>query len=78
MNKVKAYALLVLAFLLFVVCAASTVALVFAFTSKSTLAAVESIFGTLVIIFLLLILAGKAYGIGKSYLQHPVNKEGVE
>lgn len=68
MFKVKAYTLLLISFILFLVSGASAVALVIAFTSKDTLAAVESVFGTSVIIICLLMLGVKVYFLGKSYL----------
>jgi hypothetical protein len=64
-GRVLGYLLLGLAGLLYVAVAASVFAVLYALTVRTTLAAVESAFGTLVATILLLVLARKCWEAGK-------------
>lgn len=65
-NNVSAYLLLSLSVLLHLAAAASVLAALHALTVRTTLAAIESAFGTLVIAILLLLLARTTWQKGKN------------
>ena len=65
-HAISDYLLLTLAVLLYLAAAASILAALHALTVRTTLAAVESAFGTLVIAIVLLLLARKAWRKGKN------------
>lgn len=64
-DRVGAYLWLGIAVLLYVVCAATAFAVLYALTVTTTLAAIESAFGTFVILILLLVGARKCWEKGK-------------
>lgn len=63
------YLLLTLSFILFMLCGASFVATIHSLTVSSTLSAIESSFGTLVLTLLLFYLARKTFQSGKKRLK---------
>ena len=65
--RVKAYLLMSLAVLLYGVGAVTGFAVLYALTVRTTLAAVESAFGTFVIMILLLVFARKCWDSGKKW-----------
>jgi hypothetical protein len=69
MNKVKAYVFIITSIILFIICGAAVVALVISFTARDNLAAVESVFGTGVLVLCLLLLAVKSLKAGKTLFQ---------
>ena len=64
-DKMTGYFLLALSVLIHLVCAASFLAMMQALMVKSTISAIESAFGTLVIGILLLVLGRKSWQAGK-------------
>lgn len=64
-ERVTGYLMLACAGLLYVAAAASVFAMFYALTVRTTLAAVESAFGTLVVSILLLVLARKCWDAGR-------------
>lgn len=64
-NRVKGYLLMGLSVLLHLAGAAAFVAMLRALTVSTTLAAIESAFGSLVICILLMVLARRAWDSGK-------------
>lgn len=68
-RKLPGYLMLALSSLLYLIGAACIVATVHALTVRTTLAAIESAFGTLVIAILILLLARKAWHGARSRLQ---------
>ena len=66
--RVLGYLLLGLAVLLYIVSAATGFAVLYALTVTTTLAAVESAFGTFVILIMLLVFARKCWDSGKKRL----------
>jgi hypothetical protein len=68
-DRVSGYLLLGLALLLYLAGAASFVAMLLALLVKTTLAAVESAFGTMVLGVLLFVFAKKTWEAGKSRLK---------
>lgn len=71
MNRVKGIAFIILSLLLYVVGGATIFTAVRSFTVESTLSAVESAFGTLVIAIILLALGRVTFKAGKARLsQH--------
>ena len=69
MNKLKAFGLLGLAAVFFVITGATLAALIFALRVENTLAAVESAFGSLVIALGCLALGVKSFRAGKARLK---------
>ncbi len=67
-ERVAGYLLQGLAVLLYAVCAATGFAVLYALTVTTTLAAIESAFGTFVILILLLVGARKCWQNGKKRL----------
>lgn len=67
-DRIVGYLLLALAVLFYLVSAATGFAVLYALTVRTTLAAVESAFGTFVILILLLVFARKCWEKGKSKL----------
>ncbi len=67
-DRVKGYLWLGLAGLLYVVCAATAFAVLYALTVTTTLAAIETAFGTYVIFILLLVFARNCWQTGKKLL----------
>jgi hydrogenase-4 membrane subunit HyfE len=68
-DKMMGYLLLTLSVLIYVVCAATFLAMLQALTVSSTISAIESAFGTFVIGILLLVLGRKSYKAGKRRLK---------
>jgi hypothetical protein len=68
-DKMMGYLLLALSLLIYVVCAATFLAMLQALTVSSTISAIESAFGTFVIGILLLVLGRKSYNAGKRRLK---------
>ena len=64
-NKVKGSLLMSLSVLLYVISAVTGFAVLYALTVRTTLAAIESAFGTFVIMILLLVFARKCWENGK-------------
>ena len=64
-DKVKSYLLMSCAVLLYAISAVTGFAVLYALTVRTTLAAVESAFGTFVIMILLLVFARKCWESGK-------------
>jgi hypothetical protein len=67
-DRVKGYLLMSLAVLLYVIAAVTGFAVLYALTVRTTLAAVESAFGTFVILILMLVGARKCWDSGKKRL----------
>lgn len=68
-DKMIGYLLLALALLIYIVCAASFFAMAQALLVTSTISAIESAFGTLVIGILLLVFGRKSWQAGKRRLK---------
>jgi hypothetical protein len=64
-DRVKGYLLMSLAVLIYLACAATGFAVLYALTVRTTLAAIESAFGTFVILILMLVGARKCWENGK-------------
>ncbi|MFL2840806.1 MAG: hypothetical protein ACJ0BT_03110 [Pseudohongiellaceae bacterium] len=64
-NQIIGYLLVVLSILLYLVCGAALFAMVYSFTVKTTIAAVESAFGSLVIGFIFFVMAKSSFRAAK-------------
>jgi len=75
-DRMLGYVLLVAAVMLYIVGAATAFAALYALTVTTTLAAIESAFGTFVLLIMLLVLARKCWDNGKKRLATAAEQEG--